>query len=52
MVIDDILPIVLLYSVDRIDLNLYIQMKVMREMKFGDAKSECMRDNYRHRRLL
>jgi len=23
------------------------QMKVMREMKFGDANSECMRDNYR-----
>jgi len=24
-----------------------IQMKIMREMKFGDTKSECMRDNYR-----
>ena len=24
-----------------------VQMKVMREMKFGDDKSECMRDNYR-----
>ena len=29
-----------------------VQLKVMRDMKFGDDNSECMRDNYRSEMLI